>query len=152
MRGGINAGARSPAIPADAGAGQLTRGELAVAGAAARRLSNGQIAAALVISARTVQAHRGTSWTSSASACERREKPRKPPAAGVLSAWGRRTWQVKQEKLRGQIPLRSVRQPPKIRGGIREFPDAASGVRPPFSVTRTRPVALGMRGAEESCS
>ena len=47
----------SPAIPAGASLGQLTRREQEVAALVARGLSNSQIAAALVISARTVETH-----------------------------------------------------------------------------------------------
>ena len=47
----------SPAIPAGASLGQLTRREQEVAALVARGLSNSQIAAALVISARIVETH-----------------------------------------------------------------------------------------------
>jgi len=85
---------RSEGSQAGARPGRLTRREQDVAVLVARGLSNSQIAGELVISARTVETH----------------------VQHIMDKLGVST--------RAQIAAWSAGQPLKIRGGIREFPDA----------------------------
>ena len=99
-------GTRRARVPA-----RLTRREQDVAVLVARGLSNSQIAAGLVISARTVETH----------------------VQHIMDKLGVST--------RAQIAAWSAGQPLKIRGGIREFPDAG----------RAAIAILGSRHALNAC-